>query len=131
MRYMPAPDEATCQTVSAAIYRLTRPLGAHTSETTQFAFGWRQATDQTWWMEWPDDMPLPIHAERGTETLQTLAAFVAAGQLSQASADAAAALVQANVGSTVTLGQITPPEWAAVMLTGEDAEQIWPDDETP
>ena len=77
MPYMPAPDEATCQTVSAAIYRLTRPDGD--VGTTLYAFGWQQDANGQWWMEWPLDFPLPIHPERGTETADRLAMFVQAG----------------------------------------------------
>lgn len=126
MHYMPTDSEATCQAVSSAIYKLTRPLGS--TDGTLYAFGWRQATDGTWWMEWPNDMELPIHAERGTETLDTLATFVTADLLTQASADAVVAIVQANVDGTVTLGQVTPPEWSALMLTEEQAASLWSED---
>jgi hypothetical protein len=112
--WMPAPDEETCQLVSSAIYRLTRPAGS--SDTTQYAFAWRSDAHGTWWMDMDPDIVLPVHAERSTETAYTLAMFVAAGQLSQASADAIVALVKTRVGQTVTLGEVIPPEWAAQMV---------------
>ena len=138
MTWMPAPDEATCQLVAHAIYRLTRPAGSTPSDTTRYAFGWRQDAHGTWWMDMDPDTVLPVHAERSTETADTLALFVQAGSLSQASAAAIAALVQERVAETeppldsegnptrpartVTLGEVIPPEWTAQMV----AEPEWP-----
>lgn len=61
-----------------------------------------------------------IHADRSSETLAALGEYVAAELVTQASADAVAALVQERAGSTVTLGEITPTEWLAVMVDGVD-----------
>lgn len=119
--WMPAPDEATCQMVSHAFYRLTRPAESDDSDATQFAFGWRQDAAGTWWMEMNPDTALLVHPKRSAETAETLALFVEAGQLSTTSAAAIAALVQERVGQTVTLGEVTPPEWLAQMVD----EPVW------
>ena len=131
MMWMPAPDEATCQTVAHAIYRLTRPVGSMASDITRYAFGWRQATDGSWWMEWHNDMVLPVHSERGPELAQILAGFVAGGYLAQASADAVLALAASREGSTVTLAEVTPPEWAALMLDEQQAAGLWLQTQNP
>jgi hypothetical protein len=133
MMWMPAPDEETCRLVSGAVYRLTRNAGS--SDTTQYAFGWRSDAHGAWWMDMDPDIVLPVHPERSTETANTLAMFVAAGQLSQASADAIVALVQTRVGQTVTLGEVIPPEWAAQMVaeppTTPEVTELEPGDGAP
>ena len=121
-RWMPAPDEATCQLVAHAIYRLTRPADSAPSDTTRYAFEWRQDANGAWWMHMNPATVLPVHPERSTETAEALAMFVQAGSLSQASAAAIAALVQERVGQTVTLGEVIPAEWAAQMVEAPD----WP-----
>lgn len=123
--YMPADSEATASAVSYAVYHLSQSP-AMAANTTQFAFGWRQAIAGTWWMEWRDDMVLPVHPERSDDLAQVLAGFVASGHLSRASADAVAALAKSKEGSTVTLAEVTPPEWAAMMLSEEQAAPMWP-----
>ena len=115
-RWMPSPDEATCELVSHAIYRLTRPAGTTPSDTTRYAFEWRQDAHGTWWMDMNPATVLPVHPERSTETAEALAMFVQAGSLLPQSAAAIAALVQERVGQTVTLGEVIPPEWAAQMV---------------
>jgi hypothetical protein len=131
MMWMPADSEQTAAAVSGAIYHLTRDH-AHgdpaDTDVTQYAFGRRQATDGSWWMQWDVDMVLPIHPERSDDLAQVLAGFVAAQQLTQESADAILALAASREGSTVTLAEVTPPEWAALMLTEEQAAAMWPQD---
>jgi hypothetical protein len=114
MSYMPAPNEATCSLVSEAIWALCRP-DEYTGDTVRL-FNWSQDISGNWWMHWPLDYALYIHPERGTQTADTLTGFVQAGQLSPASAQVIAELVQANVGGYLTLGQVTPPEWLAMMV---------------
>lgn len=123
--YMPADSEATASAVSYAVYHLSQSP-AMVANTTQFAFGWRQAANGSWWMEWNGDMVLPVHPEHGNELAQVLAGFVASGHLNQTSADAVAALAESRQGSTVTLAEVTPPEWAAMMLSEEQAAPMWP-----
>lgn len=118
-RWMPAPDEDTCKAVSRAIYRLLRPAGTEGSDNTRYLFGWRQDKDGTWWMEMDQTIPIPINVARSSETRDTLAEFVSSGRLSQDSALSIIARVQAHEGDTLTLGEITPPEWLAVMKTDE------------
>ena len=126
MMWMPADSEATCQAVSHAIYHLTRPSVEEPGEVTQYAIGWRQAVDGSWWMSMDLNMVLPIHPGRGTELAQVLAGFVAAGQLSQQSADAIEALAQERTDSTVLLSEVIPTEWSPLMLTDEQAAALWP-----
>jgi hypothetical protein len=116
MMYMPTPSEAVAEDVSAAIYALTRDAAQAASSVTRYQFGWQQAGDGTWWMEWDESSALYVHPARGQDTATKLAQYVSQGLLTQASADAIVALVQANVGAFLTLGQVTPPEWAAVMV---------------
>ena len=54
--WMTAPDEETCQLVSGAVYRLTRHAGS--SDTTQYAFGWRSDAHGTYW-KWGVEANLP------------------------------------------------------------------------
>jgi hypothetical protein len=133
MHYMPADSEQTAAAVSGAIYHLTRNH-AHgdpaDTDVTQYAFGRRQAADGSWWMQWDGDMVLPIHPEHFDDLAQILAGFVAAGQLQQASADAVMSIAADRAGSTVTLAEVTPPEWSALMLTDEQAAPMWPATET-
>lgn len=116
MKYMPAPSEAVAEDVSAAIYALTRDAAQAASSITKYQFGWQQAGEGTWWMEWDEAAPLYVHPARGQDTINKLAQYVGQGLLTQGSADAIVALVQANVGGVLTLGQVTPPEWAAMMV---------------
>jgi hypothetical protein len=124
MPWMPADSEQTAEAVSYAVYHLTRPQATDTN-TTQYAFGWRTAVDGSVWMRWDGDTVLPVHADRGDDLASILAQFVTAGQLTQASADAVLALAEAREGSTVTLSEVTPPEWTALLLTDEQAEPMW------
>jgi hypothetical protein len=129
--YMPADSSATCAAVSYAVYHLSQSP-AMAVNVTKYAFGWRQAVNGSWWMEWYSDMVLPVHPERSNELTQVLAGFVAAGHLTQTSADAVTALAASREGSAVTLAEVTPPEWAALMLTEEQAAGMWPSaSETP
>ena len=130
-RWMPAPDEDTCKLVSHVIYRLSRPAEAKVSDTTTYLFGWRQAANGSWWMDFDLSHSLPISAERSTETADALTMFVQAGQLSAESAANIQAIVQANVGNTITLGDVVPPEWLAQMLTDEEAAALWSQDDQP
>ncbi len=126
MHYMPAGTEQTASAVSHAIYHLSQSPAMSAANTTQYAFNWRQAQDDSWWMQWDGAMVLPVHPEHSAELAQVLAGFVAAGQLAQASAAAVLAFAASREGSTVTLAEVTPPEWAAVMLTEAEAEPLWP-----
>lgn len=125
MHYMPADSDATAAAVSYAVYHLSQSPEM-TENVTQYAFGWRQAADGSWWMCWHGDMVLPVHSQRSNELAQVLAGFVAGGYLTQASADAVLALAASREGSTVTLSEVTPPEWAAMMLDETQAALLWP-----
>jgi hypothetical protein len=125
MHYMPADTEATASAVSYSVYHLSQSP-AMADNVTEYAFPWRQALDGSWWMQWDGSLTIPVHAERSGDLAAILAGFVAAGQLLQASADAIMALAASREGQTVTLQEITPPEWAALMLTEEDAATLWP-----
>ena len=125
MHYIPADSEATASAVSYAVYHLSQSP-AMASNVTEYAFSWREAIDGSWWMCWDGDMVLPVHPERAGELAQVLAGFVAGGYLSQASADAVLDIASDREGSTVTLAEVTPPEWAALMLTEEQAAPMWP-----
>lgn len=125
MKYMPSNSSATCAAVSYAIYHLSQPPGM-SANVTEYAFGWRLAADGSWWMEWHEDMVIPVHPEHSDELAEILATFVTGAQLAQASADAVLALAAERSGGTVTLAEVTPPEWAALMLTEEQAASMWP-----
>lgn len=114
-RYMPIDSEATAAAVSAAIYRVTCPESS-AGTVTKYMFGWRQAADGSWWLDW--DMSLPIYVRDGSpaEIAAIVAGYVEQGRLSPVSADAILATVAANVGNTITLGDVTPPEFAALLL---------------
>lgn len=114
MMYMPADSATTASAVSYAVYHLSQ-CPSTSENITDYAFPWREDTNGHWWMEWPSSMILPVHPERGPELAAVLAGFVGAGHLAQASADAILALAASREGSTVTLAEVTPPEWAAVM----------------
>lgn len=126
MPFMPADSKQTAAAVSAAIYRLTRPAGSEISDTTRYLFGWRVAGNGTVWMVWESSSPIPVHAGRGAEIEAVLAGFVASGHLSQQSADAVLATAGASVGNIISLAEITPPEWAALMLPDEQADALFP-----
>jgi hypothetical protein len=132
MPWMPADSEATAEQVSAAVYHLTRGH-AHglpgDTDVTQYAFAWRTAQDGSTWMRWDGDTVLPVHPDHGDDLADLLTGFASAGQLAQASADAIIALAaerQAEEGGTVTLSEVTPPEWQTLLLTDEQAEPLWP-----
>lgn len=122
--WMPAQNEQTALAVSYAVYHLSQSPDM-VDNTTEYAFPWREDASGAWWMEWPADMVLPVHPERQSELSDTLTAFVAAGQLAQASADAVLALAASRHGQTVTLMEVTPEEWVALMVDG--ATITWPD----
>lgn len=123
---MPIPSAMLAEQVSRALYRITRPHNADASETTQYLFGWATGSDGTVYLLWDDSIVVPVNALRGTRTVATLSAFVAAGRVTAASANAVASLVQSRAGGTVTLGEITPPEWRAQMRPDSDRATLFP-----
>ena len=125
MKYMPSNSAATCAAVSYAIYHLSQSP-AMSANTTQYAFGWRQAVDGSWWMEWREDIVIPVHPEHSDDLASILAGFVDGGQLMQSSADAIMSLAAQRIGGTVIMSEVTPPEWAALMITEEQAAPLWP-----
>jgi len=133
MPWMPADSAATAANVSASVYHLTRghAHGADgDTDVTQYAFAWRTAQDGSVWMWWDGDTVLPVHPDHGDDLARLLAGFVSAGRLAQASADAIIALAAerqaAEGGGSVTLSEVTPPEWQQLVLTDEQAEALWP-----
>lgn len=125
MKYMPSNSAATCAAVSYAIYHLSQSPDM-AANTTEYAFGWQQATDGSWWMEWHEDMVIPVHAEHTDDLASILAGFVAVGQLTQSSADAIMSLAEERVNGSVMLSEVTPPDWAALMLSEVQAAPLWP-----
>ena len=121
---MPSNSAATCAAVSYAIYHLSQSP-AMSANTTEYAFGCRQAVDGSWWMEWREDMVIPVHPEHSDDLSAILAGFVAGGQLAQLSADSIMSLAAQRIGGTVTLSEVTPKEWAALMITEEQAAPLW------
>jgi len=115
MKYMPAESEETCKFVSQQLYNLTRPANRDPSDVSTYLFGWQQDSNGAWWMCWDESLELPIHAARSGEMAQAIMQWVVDGRLTQQSAIAIQSTVQLNVGRSITLGQITPPEWLAVM----------------
>jgi hypothetical protein len=123
---MPAGTAADAEQVSAALYKLTRPDDSYLEGTTRYLMGWRVASSGLAYLLWDLSLVLPVHPERGPDTAATVAAYVAAGKLTPASAQALSALVAERTGATVTLGEITPPEWLAVMRPDADAAVLFP-----
>jgi hypothetical protein len=114
MKFMPAQSEEMCKQVSGLLYKLTRPEGAE-NDTTEYLFGWQQDKNGQWFMQWNENLVLPVHVARSNETLLAVSSYVEMGLVSPQSAQNLATIVQENQGGTVTLGQITPPEWLQVM----------------
>jgi hypothetical protein len=117
--YMPADSNVTCSAVSYAIYHLSQSVDM-AGNATEYAMGWKQDNNGAWWMEWDTEMVIPVHSKRANDLAQVLAGFVSSEHLSQQSADNIIALAASREGSTVTLLEVTPPEWVALMVSEEN-----------
>jgi hypothetical protein len=128
---MPAGTAADAEAVSAALYKLTRPDDSYLQGTTRYLMGWRVTSGGVAYLLWDMALVLPVHPERGPDTAATVAAYVKQGKLTPASAQALSALVAERTGATVTLGEITPPEWTALMRPDSDAAVLFPPPPAP
>lgn len=130
MPYMPMPDEATAMAVSRAINALSMPLGE--TRSTLYALRWITTPDGRVWMQWATQWPFPVAQGHESNLAGILAGFVQAGQLTSTSADQIAALiaqrlVEANGGfARVTLDEVTPPEWLAMLVSDADFLVMYP-----
>lgn len=115
MKYIPVTNEAEAQYISALIYDLTRPAGGAT-DTTQYSVPWQHDVNGICYLCVSLGFELPVHADRGNAIETALRGLQADGKLSQSAVDNIINLAAANVGSTITIGQVLPAEWLAVAL---------------
>ena len=127
MKYFPVTSEAEAQSISALIYSLTKPAGSDSFDTTKYSFGWQFDSNGVCYLCVDESFKLPIHADRDVAIETALRGLQAQGKMSQASVDNIINLAGANVGNTVTVGQVCPAEWLAIAV---DSIQLPPREPT-
>lgn len=115
MKYFPVTNEAEAKSISALIYKLTRPSTAR-SDTTTYAIPWEFDKNGVCYLAIDESFALPVHKDRGNAIETALRALQSQGKITKASVDAIVALATANVGKPVTVGQVCPAEWMAVAV---------------
>lgn len=124
------PDEATAMAVSRAINALSIPVGE--TRSTVYALGWITTPDGRVWMQWDTQWPFPVAQGHESNLADILAGFVQAGQLTSTSADQIAALIAQRLSEAdggfahVTLDEVTPPEWLAMVVSDADFAAMYP-----
>lgn len=127
--YMHVQDIATAQQISQAIQALSDTGQA--DRVTRFALSWQETPDGKTWLHWAFDGPIPVRAAQMGVVTQLMGGFVAAGKITQASADAVmtqitARLQQSGNLAQLTLAEVTPPEWETFMISDEAWAATYP-----
>lgn len=120
MKYFPVTSENEAKSISAIVYKLTRPSGADKTETTKYALDWQFDKNGVCYLCVDEAFVLPIHKDRGGAVTTALRALQAARKLSKESADNIINVAAENAGGVVTVAQVIPPEWIAISVSDID-----------
>ena len=127
--YMHVANTTVAQQISQSIQALSD--SGQADRVTRFALSWQETPDGKTWLHWAFDGPIPVRAEKLGVLAQLMGSFVAAGKITQASADAVMAQIVARLQQSgdlaqLTLTEVTPPEWEVFMISDKAWAALYP-----
>lgn len=120
IQYLPSPAG---ETMSRALWSLSRPAGIWQAGDTQYLFPLVEALDKTWWLEVDPEHVLNIHKRADYAPIaQMLDLVIAAGDLPPDTNEFLSAVVEANRGGSIKFIDALPESLKSKLQTQEQME---------
>lgn len=121
-RYIPS---SAAESLSNALWALSRPSAVRGSNDTQFLFPWLTATDGTRWLIVDTTYEVYIHPEAVLNGVAAiLQPWIDAGHLPADTNDVLAAFVETNRGQRLVIYEAFPPLFRSLSKTKEDLQAL-------